>query len=258
MDNQTEKTTLSLDELKEIRQLNCSSNMIADAKGIDKLVNIIDLNLSNNNISSIDINRNVELKNLELKNNLIENIDVSKNVNLQKLDLSNNKIRSIFLTNNLLLEELDISNNELKELDIKNNLNLIRLSLQHNNFSKEIDSSNSSFHSAVQYNPYFSSKQEDISYTSSNKDIVTVSDKGELEFLSQGNAKITKRYLLKNEDSVEEIKEVNHLTITDTKKDLEDKQKIQNVPYILVLGITLFVLGIVIIVRHLNLEEKNK
>lgn len=155
IDHQTERTTLSLDELREIRQLNCSSNMIADATGIDKLVNIVDLNLSNNNISSINVSKNIELKNLELKNNLIENIDFSKNVNLQKLDLSNNKIRSIFLTNNLLLEELDISNNELKELDIKNNLSLIKLSLQNNNFSKEIDSSKPSFHSVVQYNPYF-------------------------------------------------------------------------------------------------------
>lgn len=51
------------------------------------------LDLSNNDLTEIDLNRNKKLKHLDLNNNKLTEIDVSKLSKLEYLDISNNNIK---------------------------------------------------------------------------------------------------------------------------------------------------------------------
>lgn len=258
MEQQEKKDDLTLEDLKDIRHLNCSSYMIANTKGIERLVNLTDLNLSNNNISSINLEKNVELGILQLKNNLLEIINVSKNINLWSLDLSDNQIKEVFLANNLLLKKLNLSNNNLTTLDIHSNLNLSDLSIQGNHFSYYIDKTKKSFQSPILYNPYFQERLENVTYTSSNEKVAAIGEKGKIDPISFGKTVLVRSYFFQSGDSKEEIKEVNYLTLKEKKQQIQIMNKTKNVPYIVLLGIVLLLLGIFIIRGHLNIGENNK
>lgn len=258
IEHQDKKDNLTLDDLKNIRHLNCSSYMIANTKGIEELVNLIDLNLSNNNITNINLEKNLELGILQLKNNLLETVNVSKNINLWSLDLSNNRIKDIFLANNIILKKLDLSNNNLTSLDIQSNLNLNDLSIQGNDFSHHIDKTKSSFQTPILYNPYFQEKLENITYTSSNENVATIGEKGKINSISFGSVVLIRSYFFENEDEREEIKEINYLELKEKNEQINRTNKTKNVPYIVLFGIVLLLLGLFIIRRHLNMNENIK
>lgn len=255
MEQQKKKDNLTLEDLKDIRYLNCSSYMIANTKGIEKLINLTELNLANNNISKINLEKNLELGILQMRNNLLETIDISKNINLWSLDLSDNQVKEIFLANNILLKRLNISNNNLVTLDIQSNLNLSDLSIRGNPFSYHINKTKKSFQTPILYNPYFQERLENITYTSSNEKVAMIGEKGKITPISFGKTVFVRSYFLKSEDHKEEIKEVNYLESTEKEQHIKVMNKTKNVPYIVSFGIVLLLLGIFTIKRHLS-EQK--
>lgn len=253
MEQFEKKEVLEVEDLKQIRNLNCSSYMIANTKGVEKLTNLTTLNLSNNNITTINLEKNLELESLEIKNNLLKKINVSRNINLLNLDLSDNKIKQIFLANNILLKKLDLSNNQLTQLDIKGNLNLSELSIKGNSFSYSIEKRNS-FKPSILYNPYFQEKIENVSYTSSDHEVILVDENGKLEPISSGRSVVTKSYFIKNGEQKEEVKEVNYFKLEEN----EEKGMIvnNNIPYIFSFGMVLLLLGIYMIRKHIRIHYK--
>lgn len=251
----TDKQDLSLDELKEIRSLKCSNKEINNIKGIEHLTSLVELDLSNNNISEFDISHNLELNSLNLGNNILEKVDLKNNINLQKLNLSNNNIKEIYLDNNLLLEELNLSNNRLQSLDIKSNLNLTKLSIKNNDFQKILNKKTERFSSTIQYNPYFLSKQEDITYNSSDTSSVQIDENGELNFLLIKPVTITKTYYLYTDEGTEQVQESNIFNLDNKVSETVPKNNFRNLPYIIVLIIVLFIL---IYTKHFNFNKKNK
>lgn len=258
MEQPEKKDNITLDDLKNIRQLNCSSYMIANTKGIEKLVNLTELNLSNNNISHINLERNLELGILQLKNNLLKTVNVSKNINLWNLDLSDNQVNDIFLANNILLKKLNLSNNNLTKLDIHSNLNLSDLTIQGNAFSYHIDQNKESFQSPILYNPYFQERLENMTYTSSNEKVATIGEKGKINPISFGKTILVRNYFFQSGENKEEIKEVNYLTVNEKTQQINRIDKTKNIPYIILFGVVLLLLGIVIIKRHWNIDKNGK
>lgn len=109
------------EELASITVLKCNESGISDVKGIELLTNLTDLNLSDNNISSINLSSNIKITNLLLSNNKLATIDLSKNTALENLYLNGNKISSINLNSNRNLLVLNVNNNKLTSLDLSNN-----------------------------------------------------------------------------------------------------------------------------------------
>ena len=140
---------LSEEDLQKIYRLDCSipfkykdeSRKINNILGIEKLINVWQLQMYGNNISEIDLSNNIKLKEVDFRVNNIKNVDLSKNSKLTKISFTSNNISEIDLSNNVNLNDLDLANNNISEIDLSNNVNLNYLNLANNNIS-EIDLSN--------------------------------------------------------------------------------------------------------------------
>lgn len=123
-DRNSETHNVTKEELETIRVLNCIESGIKDVKGLELLTNLEDLNLSNNEISTIDLSKNLKINHLLLSNNKLTAIDLTKNVMLENIYLDGNKINSLNLKNNSELLLLNINDNKLETLDLSNNKKL--------------------------------------------------------------------------------------------------------------------------------------
>ncbi|XP_055301873.1 leucine-rich repeat-containing G-protein coupled receptor 5-like [Sitodiplosis mosellana] len=120
----------SSDKLESVKVFTASYNHLVekDVSVSDRMPNLIEIDLSSNNIKRISkchFNQNNDLQSLNLAHNLIAHLDNGAFANLSKLkriDLSHNKIQSIseqLLKENKLLEFLDIRNNPMESFSFK-------------------------------------------------------------------------------------------------------------------------------------------
>ena len=134
-------TNLTDEQLKSIKSVSYNGNKKSDSekikstKGIEKLTSLKDLNLSNNNISNIDLSKNTSLTELNLAANNISNIVLSKNTKLIGLGLDKNNISNIDLSKNTELIELGLYDNNISKIDLSKNTALTDLDLGYNNLS---------------------------------------------------------------------------------------------------------------------------
>lgn len=132
--------SLNDSELSRISYLDCSNQNIKSTKGIEKLTDLEILDLSDNELTSIDFSKNEFLKIVTLKNNQL--ISVVKNtVSLREFNVENNKLSEINVSDNVNLKSLTVSSNKLTSIDVSSNTNLERLTLNSNDIS-DIDLSN--------------------------------------------------------------------------------------------------------------------
>ncbi|KRD63027.1 hypothetical protein ASE40_04370 [Flavobacterium sp. Root935] len=110
-----------------ITTLNIYGNSIADLTGIQDFTSLTTLDCSNNQITTLDLSKNIKLINLRCTQNKLTTIDISRNIDLQDLSLSSNKLITIDVSKNLALNTLGLYNNNLTSLDISNNLALKNL-----------------------------------------------------------------------------------------------------------------------------------
>ena len=107
------------------------------------------IDVSHNQIESIDLSQNTSLRSLSISNNKLTSLDISKNKYLRFLNASNshhysslkNQISYINLQNNPELRYLYLSRIGLKEIDLSYNRHLIILNLSDNNL-QSIDVTN--------------------------------------------------------------------------------------------------------------------
>ena len=131
---------LSEEDLQKIYRLDCSipfkykdeSRKINNILGIEKLINVWQLEMYGNNISEIDLSNNIKLKEVDFRVNNIKNVDLSKNSKLTKISFTSNNISEIDLSNNVNLNDLDLANNNISEIDLSNNVNLYTINISYN------------------------------------------------------------------------------------------------------------------------------
>ena len=109
-------TYLFPSDIEYLTTLNVSGEGISNARGIDRLTNLVTLNISNNKLTSIDLSSNTALQNLDCSNNKLTSIDLSRNTALQYLDCSNNQLTTLNVSNNTQLKQLNCSSNSLTKL----------------------------------------------------------------------------------------------------------------------------------------------
>ena len=131
-------TNLTDEQLKTIAKIDYSglgeedSEKIISAKGIEKLTSLTYLNLSDNNISNIDLSQNTELTYLNLDSNNLISIDLSNNTKLTFLRLSYNNLNSIDISKNTKLTYLNLNDNNLSSIDLNKNTSLTTFDLTMN------------------------------------------------------------------------------------------------------------------------------
>ncbi len=118
-----------------------SNQSITDATGIEYFTNIIELNLSGNALTKINVSRNAALTILRLNDNQLTDVDVHNNTALTELGLDNNQLTAIDVSRNTRLTHLSLYGNELTAMDVSNNTVLTFLRLDNNQLTA-IDVSN--------------------------------------------------------------------------------------------------------------------
>lgn len=76
--------------VRELTHLSCFLQGVTDSTGIDQLTSLVELDLSGNEITTLDISRHANLEVLNLSNNQLSTIDVSGSPQLQQLDITDN------------------------------------------------------------------------------------------------------------------------------------------------------------------------
>jgi len=135
--SKTYREMLSDDELLQIgNSLTCVNKGIKNVTGINKLPDLLYINLSQNHISAINLAKYTNLKTLDLTSNALTTINVSENVNLDTLKLGANSLVSIDVAKNSKLVTLELNNNRLLSIGLENNVLLQTLNISSNGLTK--------------------------------------------------------------------------------------------------------------------------
>ena len=114
---------------------------IKDLTGIEAFVALENLDISQNELTVLDISKNKNLKVLDVSKNMITELDVSNNSAIETLVVTENKISSLNLVDNNNLKNITIDNNPITALDVSANVNLEEINATYIKFSS-LDISN--------------------------------------------------------------------------------------------------------------------
>lgn len=135
--NKEEDDEITDAELEGITSLSCVDAGIDNAADIAKLTGLKELNLSNNDITEIDLSDNTELEYLDLSSNSIETIDLSENSKLIGLVAADSSVKEvIFPEDNETIKTVVLNRNSLEALDVSELSNLEVLYLAYNSVSE--------------------------------------------------------------------------------------------------------------------------
>ena len=160
-----------------LTSLDVSSSSISDLTGIQDFVALTNLNCSQNELTTLNISKNLALISLECSNNKLSALDVSKNLSLESLRCEVNYITSLDVSNNLSLGALFCYTNLLSDLDVSKNLLLTTLYFDNNKIST-IDVSKNTVLGA-------------LSYSGNNVTTIDVSKNSSLGFLNCQSNQVT-------------------------------------------------------------------
>ena len=208
-------------ELSLVTKINVRSKQIADLTGIEhfenltsliaydnqltaldvsKNLNLTELNCSANQITKLDVTLNTELTKLVCSENQLKKLNVTKNTALQMLYCEKNQIETLTLTKNKELTELDCSENPITSLDLHVNKKLQKLDCAGLELTELDLSNNKSLKAFVCKNIQVKSLdfsamnllQEIVVYSGPNlESIVLPNDKNEFRVFYAENTKMT-------------------------------------------------------------------
>ena len=101
----------------ELTTLHCQSATITDANDIRWFINLEQLDLSSNQLTTLDVSANSALTTLILANNKLTTLNVLSNTALTTLNVDSNQLSVIDVSANTLLSILNVSFNNLSVLN---------------------------------------------------------------------------------------------------------------------------------------------
>ncbi|MEP0987585.1 T9SS type A sorting domain-containing protein [Ekhidna sp.] len=107
--------------IEKVTLLDISGSNIADLTGIEGFASLVDLNVSDNSLSALDLSQNTALQVLRCSNNSIEGLDLSYNTNLSTLECENNALTVLNLNGLTTLTTVKCQNNQISSLDFSGN-----------------------------------------------------------------------------------------------------------------------------------------
>lgn len=149
--------SLSEEEITKATNIYVYDKEIKNLKGIEYFTNLISLECSNNQLTSLDVSKNTylqvlwcdfnQLTKLDISKNTaltelvcrvnqLTELDVNKNTALTSLSCYENPLTKLDISHNTALEDLCCSSNQLTELNLSNNTALKRLQCFSNQLQK--------------------------------------------------------------------------------------------------------------------------
>ena len=127
---------LSRSEVDNIKNISVSSMGITNLKGIEYFYNLEMLLCVHNELTNLDVSKNLALKRLQCSNNKLSVLNVRNNTALTYLDCYLNQITELDISQNTALTSLGCHFNNLKSLDISNNEKLTFLCCSFNELTE--------------------------------------------------------------------------------------------------------------------------
>lgn len=131
---------ITLSEALNTTFLDLNSRGISDPTGLEAFKYLTGLNISTNNLSTININTMTNLDYIDVYNNDLNSLNVSNNPNLQRIFCAENNLTGINV-GNLNLIEFSMDNNNIVSVDLSSSTDLLRFYAYNNNLNA-IDFSN--------------------------------------------------------------------------------------------------------------------
>lgn len=110
-----------------VTYIDCSNQGIKNLTGIELFPNLKTLECYNNQLTNLDVSKNVGLVRLVCYNNKLQKLDVRNNTKLTHLDCDDNPLGTLDVSKNTELEVLLCHNTSLKALDVSSNVKLLDL-----------------------------------------------------------------------------------------------------------------------------------
>jgi len=158
-----------IEDFTNLEYLYCRSNQLTSLD-ISKNINLTELYCYENQLTSLDLSQNSALEILYCGSNNLSSLDVSKNLNLRDLHCYNNQLTNIDVSLNTSLERLYIQVNNFNSLDISKNINLTDLHCNNNQFTTLDISKNTALENL--YSGYNNITNIDISKNLNLRDLV--------------------------------------------------------------------------------------
>ncbi|WP_299605439.1 hypothetical protein [uncultured Aquimarina sp.] len=122
--------------IEVLSSLDVDGKNISDLTGIEDFVALTYLNCNGNNLTTIDITKNIQLTYFNAAQNNLTTVDLSNNTLLESLYLFSNDLSAIDLSNNTALKQLYIQRNtNLPNFDISNNILLEEIDCSETNIT---------------------------------------------------------------------------------------------------------------------------
>ena len=115
---------VATESIATVTSINLDSSSISNLTGIQDFVALTSLSLRNNQLTTLDVSKNVSLASLFCNSNRLTILDISKNVSLTTFSCFNNQLTTLDLSKNLALNYLVCSQNQLTTLDVSKNIAL--------------------------------------------------------------------------------------------------------------------------------------
>ena len=123
---------LSDTEINAAENINCAKKGISDLTGISHFTALKSLKCFNNQLTALDVSKNVALTKLHCWGNSLTKLDVSKNTALTSLDCGANQLTTLDVSKNTALTYLDCRSSQLTALDVSKNTALTYLDCGNN------------------------------------------------------------------------------------------------------------------------------
>ncbi len=114
-------------EAAAITKIDCPSMKIESLEGIEYCTNLTYLRCIANQLTTLDVSKNLELTELYCAHNQLTTLEISKNTKLTKLEYSDNRLPNLDVSKNTELTELGCGLNQLTTLDVSKNAKLTTL-----------------------------------------------------------------------------------------------------------------------------------
>jgi len=126
---------LSSTEIAAVKEIDLMYEGCESLKGVEYFTALEVLDVTENELTSLDVSKNVNLRDLGCAINSLARLDLTKNTKLESLSCSGNQLTSLDVSNNTQLEWLECQYNFLTSLDVTNNTQLTDLCFTSNEIS---------------------------------------------------------------------------------------------------------------------------
>ncbi len=116
---------ISREEGLYIKQIYCNSKNIQSLDGIEYFVNLTYLDCSSNQLTALDVSKNILLEDLWCTFNKLRTIYFSSNSILRRLYCYHNQLTTLDVYKNKALSDFSCSDNQIKTLDVSSNTALM-------------------------------------------------------------------------------------------------------------------------------------